>query len=235
MNFAGVNNAFHVQSVTDLTMMYNDESPLENLHARTTFECLNEDGCNVLEGMQKQQWHDARAIICHSILHTDMSKHPDTVAMLKSRKGFSPNEDVDRADMCNAVLHAMDLANVAYPWAECVKWARRVGTEFSDQVAKEKVNKIPVSVFMDVKGDIQLAKLQVGFVNYVIMPFFEIVTHHITEFKVASLQCRDNVIAWGKVADGSMILNEDGTLTGNYRLSAILSQFSARTLEPCQV
>jgi hypothetical protein len=27
---------------------------------------------------------------------------------------------------------------------------------------------------MDVHGDVQLAKLQVGFVNYVIMPFFEI-------------------------------------------------------------
>jgi hypothetical protein len=107
--------------------------------------------------------------------------------------------------MCNAVLHAMDLANVAYPWGECVKWARRVGTEFAEQVAKEKVNKIPVSVFMDVKGDVQLAKLQVGFVNYVIMPFFEIVTHHIEEFKVASIQCRENVLAWGKVADGSMV------------------------------
>ena len=29
----GVNNGFHVQKVTDLTMVYNDESPLENLHA----------------------------------------------------------------------------------------------------------------------------------------------------------------------------------------------------------
>jgi hypothetical protein len=46
------------------------------------------------------------------------------------------------------------------------------------------------------RGDVQLAKLQVGFVNYVIMPFFEIVTHHIAEFKVASIQCRDNVLSW---------------------------------------
>ncbi len=170
----GVNNAFHVQSMSDLTMFYNDQSPLENLHSRTTFECLKQDGCNVFERLDTDQWHQARTIVCHSILHTDMSKHPDTVTMLKSRKGFSANDDKDRADMCNAVLHAMDLANVAYPWPECVKWARRVGTEFSQQVEKEKAAKIPVSVFMDVHGDVQLAKLQVGFVNYVIMPFFEI-------------------------------------------------------------
>jgi hypothetical protein len=170
----GVNNAFHVQSVSDLTMMYNDQSPLENLHSRTTFECLKQPGCNVFEKLDTEQWHQARGVVCQTILHTDMGKHPDTVTMLKSKKGFSPNEDADRADMCNAVLHAMDLANVAYPWPECVKWARRVGTEFAEQVGKEKDAKIPVSVFMDVHGDLQLAKLQVGFVNYVIMPFFEI-------------------------------------------------------------
>ena len=170
----GVNNAFHVQSMSDLTMMYNDQSPLENLHSRTTYECLKQDGCNVFEQLDTEQWHQARSIVCQSILHTDMSKHPTTVTMLKSRKDFSADEDKDRADMCNAVLHAMDLANVAYPWPECVKWARRVGTEFSQQVEKEKAAKIPVSVFMDVHGDVQLAKLQVGFVNYVIMPFFEI-------------------------------------------------------------
>jgi hypothetical protein len=43
------------------------------------------------------------------------------------------------------------LALVAYPWVECVKWARRVGTEFAEQVVKEKANDIPVSSFMDVK------------------------------------------------------------------------------------
>ena len=49
---------------------------------------------------------------------------------------------------------------VAYPWAECVRWARMVGQEFAAQVAKEKEAGLTVSVFMDVHGDVQLAKLQ---------------------------------------------------------------------------
>ena len=49
---------------------------------------------------------------------------------------------------------------VAYPWVECVRWARMVGQEFAAQVAKEKEAGLTVSVFMDVHGDVQLAKLQ---------------------------------------------------------------------------
>lgn len=38
-------------------------------------------------------------------------------------------------------------------------------------------------------------------------------THHIDEFKVAAVQCRDNVITWGKIASGDATLAEDGTVT----------------------
>ena len=60
----------------------------------------------------------------------------------------------------------------SYPWDECVPWARNVGKEFAQQVAKEKAAKMEVSAFMDVKTDVELAKLQVGFVSFLIKPFF---------------------------------------------------------------
>lgn len=47
--------------------------------------------------------------------------------------GTNPTE-ADRKDMVNTIVHAMDLNNVAIPWTETVKWAKRVGKEFSSQV-----------------------------------------------------------------------------------------------------
>lgn len=38
------------------------------------------------------------------------------------------------------------------------------------------------------------------------------VTHHIEEFKVVSVQCRDNVLTWGKIASGEATLAEDGSV-----------------------
>ena len=37
-------------------------------------------------------------------------------------------------------------------------------------------------------------------------------THHIAEFKVAALQCRENVLSWQKIASGEATLAEDGTM-----------------------
>lgn len=38
-------------------------------------------------------------------------------------------------------------------------------------------------------------------------------THHIDEFKVAAVQCRENILTWGKIASGEATLGEDGTVT----------------------
>ena len=54
---------------------------------------------------------------------------------------------------------------------------------------------------------------QVGFVGFVIQPFFEKVTHHIPEFAEAAKLCRANVENWKKVASGEVEMAEDGTLT----------------------
>lgn len=43
----------------------------------------------------------------------------------------------------------------------------------SGQVDKEKAKNLPVSGFMDVRDDVSLAKLQVGFVKFVVQPFYE--------------------------------------------------------------
>ena len=53
---------------------------------------------------------------------------------------------------------------------------------------------------------------QVGFVGFVIQPFFEKVTHHIPEFAEAAKLCRANVENWKKVASGEVEMAEDGTL-----------------------
>ena len=46
----GVNNGFHVQKVTDLTMVYNDESPLENLHACVSLHPVTSGSVSQISG-----------------------------------------------------------------------------------------------------------------------------------------------------------------------------------------
>ena len=57
---------------------------------RTTFECLKQEGCDVLGSLKPEQWHQARAIVCQSILHTDMIKHDEMMSMLGNKKVILP-------------------------------------------------------------------------------------------------------------------------------------------------
>ena len=140
-----------------------------------------------------------------------MATHPATLSMLAEKQTFDANNDEDRKQIVNATLHAMDLGNVAFPWEECVPWARRVGQEFAEQVEKERAAKMDVSAFMDVKGDVELAKLQVGFVSFLIKPFFEKVAFHIKEFEIALNTCKDNVDRWKLINDGSHHFESDSS------------------------
>ena len=119
--------------------------------------------------------------------------------------------EVDRKDLVNTIVHAMDLNNVAIPWPETVKWAKRVGTEFAAQVDKEKAKNLPVSGFMDVRDDVSLAKLQIGFVKFVVQPFYEKVAHLIPECRVAVDYCVSNIAEWSKVSSGTHTLKEVDT------------------------
>ena len=84
----GVNNGFHVNSYSDLAYRYNDQSPLENLHAQKVFEALKMEDCNVFEGLDKVKFQEARTTVVSAILHTDMSTHQQTLDMLVQREGF---------------------------------------------------------------------------------------------------------------------------------------------------
>ena len=51
INHDGVNTAFHVAAESEIALLYNDLSPLENMHTRRAFELMQNDGCDVFASM----------------------------------------------------------------------------------------------------------------------------------------------------------------------------------------
>jgi len=71
----GTSNAFQANVVSELAVLYNDQSPLENHHSACGFRILLSEDTNIFKGLSAEQWAFARKAISHVILHTDMSKH----------------------------------------------------------------------------------------------------------------------------------------------------------------
>eukprot|EP00002_Diphylleia_rotans_P024229 TRINITY_DN4776_c0_g2_i1.p1 TRINITY_DN4776_c0_g2~~TRINITY_DN4776_c0_g2_i1.p1 ORF type:complete len:782 (-),score=146.58 TRINITY_DN4776_c0_g2_i1:1336-3681(-) len=71
----GVNNAFQINLITPLALLYNDRSILENHHCACTFSILQDPASNLLSELSSDQFRTLRKTIIEIILATDMSDH----------------------------------------------------------------------------------------------------------------------------------------------------------------
>ena len=186
INHDGVNTAFHVAAESEIAMLYNDLSPLENMHTRRAFELMQNDGCDVFANMTPPEKSAARSSIVQMIIGTDMKFHNDKVAKLQSRKAGQFDVSIvgdeddqalkskkeDAQTLMDVVLHGVDIGHPTFEWEEECRWARLVNTEMVAQVSREEALRLPVSEFMRCSGDQALGKGQVGFFQFYSLPYF---------------------------------------------------------------
>lgn len=80
----GVSNQFLINTNSELALMYNDESVLENHHLAVGFKLLQQDNCDIFQNLSKRQRQSLRKMVIDMVLATDMSKHMTLLADLKT-------------------------------------------------------------------------------------------------------------------------------------------------------
>lgn len=69
---------------SELALMYNDESVLENHHLAVAFKLLQSPDCDIFSNLNKKQRQTLRKMVIDMVLATDMSKHMSLLADLKT-------------------------------------------------------------------------------------------------------------------------------------------------------
>jgi hypothetical protein len=139
LSHPGVNNAHQVMAQTDLAVLYNDRSVLENFHTASLFQLLQQrEELNIFATLTKQQFREVRKSITDCILATDMANHYEYVSKLRIKyDSSSPQWDCNAADqralLMQCIIKMADINNVARPWEVSVEWSRRVSKEFFAQ------------------------------------------------------------------------------------------------------
>jgi len=185
VDHTGFNNDFERNSSSELAVTYNDKSILENHHAATTFRLLQNESVNIFKTLNEEDFRYVRKNIIAIILKTDMVNHFDMVKQMQilSEKNLETQgyewdiqNDEDRLELSTMVVHAADLSNPTYPKFEMTKqWCFRVCQEFSHQAYTEKELGLEVKPYMvGLTEEAGIAKLQIGFVNYVILPLWKV-------------------------------------------------------------
>ena len=177
----GFTNQYLVNTNSELALLYNDESVLENYHVSTAFQILQKEECNILANFSKEQRMSFRKIVIDLVLATDMSKHMTLLADMKTMletKDFTGSNDLklddysDRMLVLQTMLHCADLSNPAKPLPLYVAWCGLVMEEFFQQGDRERKMNIEISPMCD-RFNAAIEKTQVGFIDFVVRPVWE--------------------------------------------------------------
>ncbi|XP_029381201.1 cAMP-specific 3',5'-cyclic phosphodiesterase 4D isoform X4 [Echeneis naucrates] len=177
----GVSNQFLINTNSELALMYNDSSVLENHHLAVGFKLLQEDNCDIFQNLSKKQRQSLRKMVIDMVLATDMSKHMNLLADLKTMVETKKVTSLgvllldnysDRIQVLQNMVHCADLSNPTKPLELYRHWTDRIMVEFFTQGDRERDKGMEISPMCD-KHNASIEKNQVGFIDYIVHPLWE--------------------------------------------------------------
>ncbi|XP_017769758.1 PREDICTED: cAMP-specific 3',5'-cyclic phosphodiesterase isoform X2 [Nicrophorus vespilloides] len=177
----GLTNQFLINSSSELALMYNDESVLENHHLAVAFKLLQNEGCDIFANLSKKQRQTLRKMVIDMVLSTDMSKHMSLLADLKTMVETKKvagsgvlllDNYTDRIQVLENLVHCADLSNPTKPLALYRRWVDLLMEEFFQQGDREREARMDISPMCD-RHSATIEKSQVGFIDYIVHPLWE--------------------------------------------------------------
>ncbi|XP_016066305.1 PREDICTED: cAMP-specific 3',5'-cyclic phosphodiesterase 4C [Miniopterus natalensis] len=177
----GVSNQFLINTNSELALMYNDTSVLENHHLAVGFKLLQAENCNIFQNLSTRQWLSLRRMVIDIVLATDMSKHMNLLADLKTMVETKKVTSLgvllldnysDRIQVLQNLVHCADLSNPTKPLPLYRQWTDRIMAEFFQQGDRERDSGLDISPMCD-KHTASVEKSQVGFIDYIAHPLWE--------------------------------------------------------------
>lgn len=164
----GTTNNFHVMSGSDKAMLYNDRAVLENHHISAAFRVINEDDCNVLGNLSKEEYRELRTLVIDMVLATDMSYHFQQLKNMKNLLTLA-EPTVDKSKALALVLHCCDIAHPAKAYEVHHRWTMLLLEEFFRQGDLELALGLPYSPLCD-RNNTLVAESQIGFIEFIVEP-----------------------------------------------------------------
>ena len=133
----GVNNAFMINSKSDIAIRYNDISVLENYHIASAYFILQKEECNIFSNCTDEVFKEVRQTVINAVLATDFGKHFDILGQFKSKLasgGLDYEKVEDRRLVIQLALKCADISHTTKSLETHRKWSEAITEEFYSQV-----------------------------------------------------------------------------------------------------
>jgi hypothetical protein len=170
---------------------------LENYHVSETFKVILKVNLNIFEKLSPEEYRIVRRRMIDGILSTDMACHSKQILSMKSKLesleisgginvekliiGDNYSKKYENSQMVLSMcIHTADLSNPAKINEVFDKWTELVFNEFFAQGDIEKTKGFIPSMLCD-RTTTKINKSQVGFINFVVIPQFEVMLNIMPE------------------------------------------------------
>eukprot|EP00494_Astrolonche_serrata_P033904 UN34173 len=153
----GYNNLYHITTGSELAILYNDRSVLENHHSTTGWRLLKKH--DLLRNLSQSDRETFRHVFTSCILGTDMAQHSEHLVelteIIKQVKIHDKKSEITRLspnmldkkelsldryfeNVLSLSCHSSDISNVSKEFQVCNKWVNYLMEEFWKQGDTEK-------------------------------------------------------------------------------------------------
>eukprot|EP00796_Vickermania_ingenoplastis_P001268 gene1268-726_t len=209
LDHMGVNNSFYLKTDSPLGILSSasgNNSVLEVHHCNLAIEILSDPDSDVFEGLKgSADLTSAYRSLIDCVLATDMARHASELKeFIDTAAHFSMDNEMCRRSVMKTLLKAADVSNVTKPFEASRLWAMAVTEEFYRQGDIEKEKGVEVLPMFDRSKNNELARGQIGFIDFVAGKFFKEIVEH---FFHGMQWCVDNITTnraeWQSILDGS--------------------------------
>ncbi|XP_032807131.2 dual specificity calcium/calmodulin-dependent 3',5'-cyclic nucleotide phosphodiesterase 1A-like isoform X2 [Petromyzon marinus] len=175
LEHTGTTNNFHIQTRSDVAILYNDRSVMENHHVSTAYRIMQADeDANILINLSKDDWRELRALVVEMVLATDMSCHFQQIKAMKTTLQ-QPDSVIDKPKAMSLIVHTSDISHPAKEWRLHRRWTESLLEEFFQQGDREEELGLPFSPLCDRKSTM-VPQSQVGFIDFIVEPTLSVLT-----------------------------------------------------------
>ncbi|XP_026231569.1 calcium/calmodulin-dependent 3',5'-cyclic nucleotide phosphodiesterase 1A isoform X3 [Anabas testudineus] len=167
----GTTNNFHIHTRSEVAILYNDRSVLENHHVSAAYRLMAEEDMNILVNLNKDDWRELRSLVIEMVMSTDMSCHFQQIKTM--RNALTQTHGIDKVKVLSLMLHAADISHPAKAWPLHYRWTHSLMEEFFRQGDKEVQLGLPFSPLCDRKATM-IAQSQIGFIDFIVEPTFSV-------------------------------------------------------------
>nr|XP_002126195.3 high affinity cGMP-specific 3',5'-cyclic phosphodiesterase 9A-like isoform X1 [Ciona intestinalis]XP_026689687.1 high affinity cGMP-specific 3',5'-cyclic phosphodiesterase 9A-like isoform X1 [Ciona intestinalis] len=173
LDHPGLSNLYQRKAHTELSVLYNNSSPLEHHHCAIAFQILSDQDLNIFINLSQKQFSEVSHIIIQLILATDMAIHDQLCNKFNSiiKQGFCVNNPEHMMALQKILIKCCDISNEVRPLTCSEQWVDLLFEEFFVQADRERREGLPVASFMN-RSQVHKADDQLKFIRGIILPLF---------------------------------------------------------------